>query len=225
MSTKDELIKLFKSNFDSNGNWEEKHTCPKFNCPNSHDCYITENEPKYTPYFGEENTPVMCIGEAPSITGGKGPWIGGNFSTLPKENNSPIHLVKEFCKENYNTTPYFTDLSKCGLEKQEKKSRLKQRFTNCAKMFLKEEIKLVKPQVILCFGTTTFDFVVDHKTELEIPKETYIYYLLHYTKQAMLTLSKAEKKDIIWKIQSGLDPEKKLLSNLSKFLENRNRNI
>jgi len=130
----------------------------KFHCPNRMNCNVTFDEPCYTPFIGSPNTKVMVIGEAPSTANSHGAYCGGLFSEVEKNmgeisiKKSRVDWIRDFVKTEFGCIPYFTDLSKCGLSNQGNKSKLEKRFSICYEYFLKHEIEIINPEVILFVG-------------------------------------------------------------------------
>jgi hypothetical protein len=204
MNKNKKIINLFSKTFPSS-NFYQKSRIDNFYCQNQKDCRVNlAKEATYTPYLGDVNTSVMVIAEAPSVTCGKGAYIGGSFSDLEVTNKSPIHIVRDFCQKNFNTIPYFTDLVKCGIEKQQNKKLLNIRYKNCIEHFLLKEIQIIEPEYILCIGKTSYDFMVEYKKNGKIKEPIKIFNLLHYSRRAMLPLSDKDKIDLVWKIQTGI---------------------
>jgi len=210
------LLNLFQPAFPTADLSVKKKLSTGFCCDCINECEVeVKEEAIWSPYFGDSNSKVMLIAEAPSITVGKGPHTGGMF-----KDSEFVHL-KNFVKKYYNTVPHFTDVMKCGVSRQtaQHKSRVfKKRTKNCFEKYLIKEIEIIKPEVILCLGNTAFDAVNDefNKADSRIQRSTKIIKLVHYSKQANLQLTIKDKEDIIWPIQIGkLDKEN--LKDLSKF--------
>jgi len=126
-----------------------------------------------------------------------------------------------FVEQTHNTTPYFTDVCKCGVKQQRNKKGLsKRRIDHCISTFLLDEIRIIKPKIIYCNGRTAYNKIIKIKNgeyksknfelmkalndpELnEILKKTDVLNLIHYSTQANLQLSLRDKK-ILWEIQTG----------------------
>jgi hypothetical protein len=104
------------------------------------ECNVRERkEPIWTPRFGDDNTRVMIVAEAPSKMAGLGLHVGGLLSGCSEDHRSPLYKLRDFVKENYKTTPYFTDLVKCGAASQEKRVKriLKKRAKTCVEALLR----------------------------------------------------------------------------------------
>ncbi len=203
-----------------------------FHCSNCNQCNVdVSSEPIYTPFIGDENTKIMIIGEAPSRSGengGEGPYIGGEFKKLQYSGKSPITEVREFVKENYGgTIPYFTDMIKCGVAKQNgKEEKLKLRAEKCFEKFLRKEIKIIDPDIIFCAKTNVYDKIINMCQIGKIDGGKRIIKLLHYSRQASLQLSTRDKRKFIWKIQANLISEEELnkisildLSTVKKYFD------
>lgn len=197
-----DLKELFQPAFPG-ANLEIKSSTNNFYCENIGKCNVNiQEEAIWSPAFGDDNTNVMLIAEAPSVTGGKGPHTGGKFEDFGLQN------LINFVKKYFNTTPHFTDLMKCGVSRQsaENKSRVfKLRKDNCFEKFLIREIEIIKPEFILCLGNSAFDAINKEilKNDSRINKSTKVIKLVHYSKQANLQLTMKDKEDIIWPIQIG----------------------
>lgn len=219
---------LKKETFLNRGELKIPFTCKyKFKC--EVDEYL---QPIWTAAIGSDkkgndNFDIMAIGEAPSATEKVGVHMGGRFDSWKDNSESPVVPFREWVKShNFEgigyVTPYLTDLAKCGVSKQKEKSVLNIRIPICVKHILEQEIKLIKPRVILCIGNVPFRYVSDLIKE-SYPK-TALFKLTHYGRQANLPLSIEDKMKIIWEWDiSESDPRKreeirkKTLSILSHF--------
>lgn len=147
----------------------------------------------------------MVIAEAPSASEGQGTYFGGElekFLDVSKKSKG-LKEVIEFIKEGQGTTPYFTDVYKCGVPRQNDKSGLNSvRRNKCVDTFLIEEIRIINPKVIFCIGNIAFNTVLYLKNKQRISKDIRIVKLIHYSKQANMPLSTSDKLKI-WKIQTG----------------------
>ena len=162
----------------------------------------------------------MVVAEAPSVTRSRtGPHIGGRFADWTDE--ASVSSLLEFVRNYYQTTPHFTDLMKCGFEKQAEKRRNKEltelRKEKCIKQFLLEEIRIIDPKVILCVGKEAFDALQKCQNECKVKKSITPVNLIHYSKQAGLPLTSDDKKKLIWPFQVGQVCKNKRLSELSFF--------
>jgi len=209
-----QIEKLFKRCFEFD-DFTKQCEVKTFECLNRGKCHIKRGEPRWTAYLGSPDTYIMAVAEAPSR---KGTFIAGNFADVPNRKKSPIHIVKEFVEDYYGTIPYFTDLIKCGVTKQKNKNDvLKTRAELCINYFLLEEIRIIKPRIILCIGGLAQKLLRRYKDMDKISKGIKLIPLLHYGSQAQLNLSPDEKKDIIWKWQVGKLTRKELGQKLSKL--------
>jgi|SRR6267143_66254 len=180
-----------------------------FKCPFLSSCKVQkEDEPIWSPAFGDENTRVMIVAEAPSKRkkSGGGPHIAGRFKDFAEK--GALKSLLNFVIKYYHTTPYFTDLMKCGVAKQErdlKKAVFPIRTKNCSTLFLLKEIAIINPELILCTGKTSYDFLSGAKRDglLKNTKVREIINLLHYGNQAHLALNANDKETIIWPLQLG----------------------
>ncbi len=220
MSTFSKLSKL-ESLFQTAFKFESLRILKKlniadFHCSNCNQCNVDVSfEPIYTPFIGDENTKIMIIGEAPSRSGengGGGPYIGGEFKKLQYSGKSPITEVREFVKENYGgTIPYFSDMIKCGVAKQNgKEAKLKLRTEKCIDKFLQEEIKIIEPNIIFCTGKFVYDNIFNKQQAGNIDGGVRIIKLVHYSRRPLLSLSTRDKRKVIWKIQANLISESEL---------------
>jgi uracil-DNA glycosylase len=212
MNKRDEIFNLFnKKLFAEKLDMEDflKWTPPNksearvFACEHKDCCGVDENKhPIWTPAFGDVNTTVMVVGEAPSATGGLSIHFGGLFGDWENNARSPVVPLRDWVKDsdNYGTIPYFTDLAKCGSAKQQDKAELNVRIPKCVKYLLTEEIEIIKPETILCVGNRAYDSV----STLELKGKPKVFKLLHYSNQGTLPLSIEDKKQVIWKWQTHL---------------------
>lgn len=195
-----------------------------FACEHKEHCRVNQNKhPIWTPALGCEDTKVMITGEAPSKTEGLGIHFGGWFKDWENDPQSPVVPLRYWVEENYGTVPYFTDLAKCGLARQQDKAELKVRIPKCVEYLLTKEIEIIKTRTILCVGNTAYDFV----RKLKLKEEPDVFKLLHWSNRGSLPLTIEDKKQIIWKwqVSSGSDKEKLVqlsLSNLSFFRDKTN---
>jgi uracil-DNA glycosylase len=194
----------------------------------SDECNVRDRkEPIWTPRFGDENTDVMIVAEAPSSAGGPGLHVGGLLSECPKDAKSPLYKLRDFVKENYKTTPYFTNLVKCGVARQERrvKYKLETRVNKCVEALLLEEIRIMQPKIILCVGRLPYDYLKKHQSE-RVPKAKRIKLrqLTHYSRQAGLHLDIEDKVKFIWRCEARLPRSAKVsLSELSHFKSKRTK--
>lgn len=214
MSKKDEIISLFNKKLFSNKLKREdflnRTDLPSssgakvFTCQFRDNCNVDESKhPIWTPALGDDDTDVMVVGEAPSAGGGPGIHIGGLFGKWENSPKSPAVPMRDWVMNNYGTIPHFTDLAKCGVERQKNKNELKKRIPNCIKYLLKEEIRIMHPKRLLCTGNTAYYFVLDLRQRNEISKDIELVKLTHYSRLASLPLSVEDKKNIIWKLEAG----------------------
>ena len=122
-----------------------------------------------------------------------------------------------FVERYYKCIPHFTDLMKCGIAKQnrEQKRIFEIRKRNCVERYLRDEIRIIDPKVILCIGAMAYTAVVELKEKGAIAPEQ-IVKLVHYSRQASLPLSAADKENVVWPFQAGMVPVEDL-ANLSFF--------
>jgi uracil-DNA glycosylase family 4 len=201
------LISLFSKDFRTD-DILQRGTDLKFRCKNkkSQCCYVKKDDPCWSAMFGDPNTKVMIIAEAPSATGGLGPHIGGRIND--KSNDERIKSLVRFVKKFYKTIPYFTDVVKCGVGRQEKEPKkiLIKRKSYCIDRYLLKEINILNPKIILCVGNFAQKTVNNIKPKIE-NKKVKIVSLLHYGQQANLQISPSEKEKIVWPIQAGFDSQ------------------
>lgn len=195
------IEKLFKKDFQCD-DFYKRGSAMKFTCPKIKECKVNEEtEPIWTSYIGDDNSNVMVVAEAPSKTGGTGAQIGG--LTIDNMKDPGLRALFNFVKNYFNTIPYFTDLMKCGVAKQTKeyKKVFKIRKSNCVKHFLLKEIEILKPRVILCVGSESFNEIKNAREKGIIKNEIEVYKLLHYGRQANLPIKSDDKEKIIWPYQ------------------------
>jgi uracil-DNA glycosylase len=195
-------------------NSSERHV---FACEHKDDCKVVRSKhPIWTPALGDENTAVMIVGEAPGAIEGPGVHFSGLFADWEYNPRSPGVQLRNWVKDNYGTVPYFTDLAKCGLAKQQDKGLLKIRIPKCVEYLLQREIELLAPKTILCVGNRAYYFI----RKLETGKAD-IFKLLHYSRRSSLPLSIEDKTQIIWKWQTRLLSDEDLAKiPLSKIASN-----
>lgn len=178
----------------------------RFICKYKDKCkFNIKNEACHTGYFGDDNSKVMLIAEAPSTSGGKGVFRGGNTKNITRNKKSELYDLIEFIKKEYGYYPYFTDAIKCGVAKQNNKGNiLKIRKKYCVEYLLKE-ILIMNPDEIICIGNMSKKIINENKDKIirDLNKEVKIRNLIHYSKQGSLPLHIEDKKNIIWRIQCG----------------------
>ncbi len=217
MTKRDDIIDLFREYFIADS-FLVRGKAKEFHCCNERECEVNQRiQPIWSPYLGDEDTNVMIVAEAPSRgrrIEDAGPHIGGLFENIDRDISneiSPIHILKPFVQENYDRTiPYFTDLVKCGvaIQNQVDKKIIKKRAPKCCEQLLLKEIGIVKPEIILCIGNLSKVFLQRYQSEGKISNSIELIPLMHYGRQATLTISPEDKKDIIWKWQAGkISPE------------------
>jgi len=174
------------------------------------------NDPIFTGYPSKKDTDIMVIGEAPSRKGGKGIHISPFINEIKEERGSALYAIRDFCRENYRTIPYFTDLCKCGvLNQKEKKIKLAKRYENCFNAHLINEIEIIKPSVIITLGNNVYKKICEKKDYIKEKigkKEIKIIQLMHYSNKASLPLTIEDKINIVWRYQIGKDFDTSKLS-------------
>jgi len=221
MTKNDEIFKLFSEAFVTR-DFRECSPALSFSCPNKTVCKVKKTEePIWSPSVGSDNTRIMIVAEAPSNADGPGPRIGGLFEDREGTKQSPIHLLREFVRGKWNTTPYFTNLVKCGVASQSNKDILKKRVPFCFDRFLRREIEIIEPDIILCVGAVAYTKLGRYQSENLVGRSMELFQLIHYSRQAQLPLSPEDKVSLIWKWQVkdiSLDEIAKMpLSQLSFF--------
>jgi uracil-DNA glycosylase family 4 len=230
MDKKSQIRKLF-SNFECNDveffKYDKTHnkfdSRVQFKCKyeGKGHCEINrEKEPIWSPAFGDEKAKVMLVGEAPSTSDGVGPHLGGLFVDW---NRNPLEFRDFFARE-LGYMPYFTDLVKCGPENAKNKAVVSRRAKYCGKKFLIKEIKIIAPDVIYCVGRESYVWLKDYREEHGLVnsngKRIKLQQIIHYSKQAGLPLTIADK-EMIWRWQLGLATKQPIpelsLSSLSFF--------
>jgi uracil-DNA glycosylase len=227
----DKIVRLLTEHFGPqeftrltpDGHWRRG-----FCCPNRKECEVDERkQPIWTPRFGDENTDVMIVAEAPSNAGGPGLHVGGLLSECTEDAKSPLYKLRDFVKheDNYRTIPYFTDLVKCGAASQEREDKriLERRAKKCVEALLLREIRIMKPRIILCVGALPYRYRKMYQSELKrIDASVEVRQLTHYGNQAGLHLHIDDKVKFIWECEAGLTrPEEVSLSKLSHFKSER----
>jgi uracil-DNA glycosylase len=208
------LRKCFETNDFQNADSKIKLVCPKKGIGTECCSVDIDSEPIYTPYFGNEQTKIMVIAEAPSLTAkrqaGKkqgGVCVGGRFDDIKEDKASPLYRLRNFIKDTWNTTPYFTDMVKCGFANQRVKAKLEQRISNCSELLLFDEIKALNPNKIFCIGNRAKKLLDEHK---DMFKGIDVFKLIHYSGQGQLQLTIEDKVKFIWRIQSKILREEEL---------------
>jgi uracil-DNA glycosylase len=215
MSKQEQIITLFKGNFQAKDYLKRAEPC-KFTCENQSECEVdVVNDPIWMPVLGDEDTKIMIVAEAPSFHKkyGVGPHVGGRIDDWIKENDKDAGPLLSFVGKCFHTAPYFTDLMKCGLQKQSnsiKNAKFPMRTKNCVVKYLIEEIRIIKPEVILCVGKRAYDELIKYKDQYNYK----IIKLLHYGKQANLQLTSADKENIIWPLQCNKISKDKAIKSL-----------
>ena len=136
MTKNEKIFKLFSNNFQCD-DFRKNGQALGFSCPHEKECNVNKHDqPIWSAAVGDENTSVMIVGEAPSKTGGPGPHIGGLLANWEVDKRSPVGSQRSFVQEYYHTIPYFTDLAKCGVVRQQDKKALKHRIIKCIEYLL-----------------------------------------------------------------------------------------
>lgn len=112
-------------------------------------CGLCKNNPEDTtpvPGFGPSDAKIMLIGECPGLTEiyDNEPFVGRSGKLLRKT-LADFNLKPEKC--------YITNVAKCVSRKGNKNvplSKVDQKF--CSELWLKREIELVQPKVIMTLG-------------------------------------------------------------------------
>ena len=208
MDKQREIRKIF-SNFDCDDFFKFGSPIRSFHCDKESECGIDkkkENEPIWSPAFGDKKATVMFVAEAPSTTGGMGPHLGGLFRDWPSDSDrikqgKIIDFIKFFTNE-LNYYPYFTDLVKCGPANSGDKKTIEKRAQICVELFLLKEIEIINPTHIYCVGRRSYDWLSKYKLFQSNGNRIELKFLIHYSPQAGLPL-KYEDKKLIWQWQLG----------------------
>jgi len=160
-------------------------------------CEIKEGDSCWGPivYYDDENGDVVVLVLAESPSG-------------DKKNDGCIDVINdigtqkeacEFVKSFFNANKVvFTDIFKCGFfDTAKTKKRINDRFNNC-KSFLREEIEIINPAIVLCIGIISYNKVSDDYEYLFQGKQPNVFYLTHYSKLANLQLKIEDKEKFIW---------------------------
>ena len=213
------LEKLYDAIFVFN-DITKRNKANKFCCVNKvyGKCNVESIEPIYSLYVGEEGSNILIVGEAPSGVEGDGPIIGGNFSDIPENNLSPIHKLRDFVKDNFGgKIPYFTDLIKCGVVKQEnKEDKLPLRETRCFEYILKREIEIINPEYIFCVGERSYKILIEKANVIGFDRNK-IKLLTHYCHPAAKIkifggVNIKKKIAYVWPYETGLISLEKALN-------------
>jgi uracil-DNA glycosylase len=222
MTKRDGVIQIMKKAFESD-NLLDENSEAQFVCEcGGAKCKVRKHvDPIMSPIFGEEDTKVMIVAEAPSKRKGTGSKVivGGQAKDwIDRPGERQISALFSFVREHFHTAPYFTDVVKCGVEKQDRgeKRRLMNRIEQCTKRYLFGEIKVMEPEKILCVGKTSFDTLTKAQASGEVDKQIELKYLLHYGGQAGLTLTVEDKRTVIWPMQIGEKVSQEKLESLIK---------
>jgi uracil-DNA glycosylase len=225
MTKNEQICTLFAKYFAAD-DFLRRSEAKAFHCPREAQCLVDQDkEPIWSANIGAEGTPIMIVAEAPSKLEGVGPHIGGRFSDIDdikKLSTSPIRVFKSFLKNKYHTVPYFTDLVKCGADN---KKLIRKRADNCFRRFLSREIQIIEPEIILCVGNLSQSFLRECKKDGKINRSIKLIPVMHYSRQALLPLSPADKGNIIWEWQTSSRSARKTLAQmpLSKLSYFRNK--
>ena len=216
------LNKLFTKDFHAK-DLTKKVAVKTFSCPLITICKVNlKKESCFTPYLGNVGTKIMLVAEAPSV---KRKNVGAHVAGLfENTENKSLNSIRNFVEKYFNTTPYFTDLMKCGVRKQtreEKKKIFGIRTEKCMKHYLLKEIKILQPEIILCLGYLAYTKLKEAKKNGKIDNHIKLRKLLHYGTQASWSLNAEDKLNYIWPLQLGKIPDAKL-SNLSYFKKLKN---
>jgi len=205
-------------------------------------CNVMKDEPIYTGMLGDCESDILIVGEAPSASDLKNDSTraimpfnctcedGGNFihahlggytRNIPKKGNlfEFIDFIRNSCVipgTPPGPWPYFTDVIKCGLARQNAKDKrlLKVlRATRCAEYILAGEISIIKPRVIACAGKFAYGIVLELIRSGLIPQTTVLYFI-HYSRNAQLSVTLSEKHAIVWPIQAGCTPKAAICAEL-----------
>ena len=175
----------------------------RFRCENegTGKCAITKrSEPIWSPAFGDPDTKVMLVAEAPSTSGGVGPHVGGLFADWD------TWEFRDFFREELGYVPYLTDLVKCGPRDARDKTVVRKRARYCGERFLIEEIRIISPDSIYCVGRESYNWLVGYRDKSGLVnangRDIRLEQIIHYSLQAGLPLTVADKK-MIWRWQLG----------------------
>jgi uracil-DNA glycosylase len=192
-----------------------------YQCKNRELCQVKPDQPIYTGYLGDSESRILVIGEAPSMSGSTRSMksiFRGNYSpeytqahinedtqNIEKGWNSPYPLmkyIKDFGGEGL--WPYFTDLIKCGCRKQdgEKKTILDLREETCFMHILIEELRILKPKIIICCHSRSHRVMSDYLKHNRIGFNSTVILAYHYS-NAVRYFSLEDKIKSIWPIQTG----------------------
>lgn len=219
-------------------------TC--FCCPHRTDCLVGAADPIYTGWLGDCESDILVVGEAPSSSkaassaDGKAAnldcdCVGGsefeqvhlsgytrNIVAQPKSDLAEfIKFVLGSCLQRMgeHLSPYFTDVVKCGLPKQNANGRklLKMRAQYCVEHILVHEIEIIEPRIIACAGKTAFATIKALKAAGKVPASTTVIPFIHYSRQAQLPLTTEDKVNSVWPIQAGCVPDVEICGRLKNI--------
>lgn len=220
-----------------------------FCCKNYELCQVGSSDPIYTGLLGDCDSDILVVGEAPSGSDLKNDtaktpieiectshdavsfqhahWCGYT-KDIPKKGFSRLYdfidFIRYSCLESNNRYPYFTDVIKCGLSRQNtnEKRLLGPRAKICADHILLQEIQIINPRIIACAGKFAYSVVLDlQKTNKTLAGITILKFM-HYSHQAQLKVTIEEKKSIIWRLQAKCVEEEKcceMLKDISSIKE------
>lgn len=160
-----------------------------FCCVHRQDSEVRTDDPIYVGSFGDPDSDVLVLGEAPSTSDlkndkGKQPvpcikpcldgtsyihaHLPGSTSAMaPKGNQYAfIDFIHNECLspgKKPGPWPYFTDVMKCGLNPKPQRSKgtiiHKLRASYCVDHLLVDQIHIIQPRVIACVGAFAYDTI------------------------------------------------------------------
>lgn len=225
MTPRQRLIQHFAGTYPEVRKLRWREPVKHFNCPNATGCdFRIRHESSWSPAFGDEESRVMLVAEAPSSKGGHGvgAYTGGVYRQWEAAFDPALVSLREFTREYFGCVPHFTDLVKCGVARQTPgaKKVLTRRIKLCFEHLLREEIAILSPEVIVCVGERAFTELSAFQRAGNISSSIQLRNLLHYGRQASLPITPEEKLNIVWRLQLG-DPLTARISDLEYIRKSR----
>lgn len=120
---------------------------------NCHLCQLSKYRANVLFGHGNVNAKIMFIGDEPTISEDE---VGEFF--VGKSGSMLANMIENVININKNEV-YITNIVKC----RSSHNKISQEEANCCKAYLKKQISLINPSLIVVLGEVAYDFLIENK--------------------------------------------------------------